>query len=108
MPYRTFLIQINPPPARHRHSGFAGLPDLSIWLSVDPMSDKYPRLSPYVYCANNPVKLVDPNGEEIGDYFDLNGFFLGSDGIDDGKVYVVDSKNWDQIKNTGFVSDNGK
>ncbi len=39
--------------------------DLSIWLSVDPMSDKYPNLSPYVYCANNPIKLVDPNGEEI-------------------------------------------
>ena len=32
--------------------------DLSIWLSVDPMSDKYASLSPYVYCANNPVKLV--------------------------------------------------
>ena len=41
--------------------------DLSIWLSVDPMASKYPSLSPYVYCANNPVKLVDPNGEEIGD-----------------------------------------
>ena len=39
--------------------------DLSIWLSVDPMSDKYASLSPYVYCADNPVKLVDPNGEEI-------------------------------------------
>ena len=39
--------------------------DLSIWLSVDPMSDKYASLSPYTYCANNPVKLVDPNGEEI-------------------------------------------
>ena len=39
--------------------------DLSIWLSVDPMSDKYPSLSPYVYCANNPIKLVDPNGMEI-------------------------------------------
>ena len=39
--------------------------DLSIWLSVDPMSDKYPSLSPYVYCANNPIKLVDPDGEEI-------------------------------------------
>ncbi len=38
--------------------------DLSIWLSVDPMSDKYPSLSPYVYCADNPVRLVDPNGED--------------------------------------------
>jgi RHS repeat-associated protein len=39
--------------------------DLSIWLSVDPMADKYSSLSPYTYCANNPVKLVDPKGEEI-------------------------------------------
>ena len=38
--------------------------DLSIWLSVDSMSGKYPSLSPYVYCADNPVKLVDPNGED--------------------------------------------
>ncbi len=38
--------------------------DLSgLFLSVDPMSDKYPYLSPYAYCAWNPVKLVDPNGK---------------------------------------------
>jgi len=30
--------------------------------SVDPMSDKYPSISPYAYCAWNPVKLVDPDG----------------------------------------------
>ena len=41
--------------------------DLSIWLSVDPMSDKYPSSSPYTYCANNPVRLVDPNGEKWED-----------------------------------------
>ena len=48
-----------PPSERHYHS------TLSIWLSVDPMSDKYPGVSPYVYCANNPVRLVDPNGRDI-------------------------------------------
>ena len=42
--------------ARYYDSG------LSIWLSVDPMSDKYPNMSPYNYCANNPVILVDPDG----------------------------------------------
>ena len=35
------------------------------WLSVDPMADKYPSISPYAYCTWNPVKLVDPDGEEI-------------------------------------------
>ena len=28
------------------------------------MADKYPGFSPYAYCTWNPVKLVDPNGEE--------------------------------------------
>ena len=36
-----------------------------LFLSVDPMSDKYPSLSPYAYCAWNPVKLVDPQGDTI-------------------------------------------
>lgn len=34
------------------------------WLSVDPMADKYPSISPYAYCAWNPVVLVDPDGKE--------------------------------------------
>ncbi len=37
---------------------------LGIWLSVDPPADKYPGLSPYAYCANNPVMFVDPDGRE--------------------------------------------
>ena len=28
---------------------------LTGWLSVDPMADKYPSLSPYAYCGWNPV-----------------------------------------------------
>ena len=38
---------------------------LGIWLSVDPMSDKYPSLSPYVYCADNPMRLVDVEGYDV-------------------------------------------
>ena len=38
---------------------------MTMWLSVDPMADKYPNMSPYNYCAGNPVKLVDPDGREI-------------------------------------------
>ena len=35
-----------------------------LFISVDPMADKYPSLSPYAYCACNPINLVDPDGEE--------------------------------------------
>ena len=41
-------------------------PTLSgIFLSVDPMADKYPSINPYAYCAWNLVKLVDPDGRDI-------------------------------------------
>ena len=34
------------------------------WLSGDPLESKYPFVSTYSYCLNNPVVLIDPNGEE--------------------------------------------
>jgi RHS repeat-associated protein len=39
--------------------------DLSVWLSVDPMAHKFPSMSSYMYCAGNPVMLVDPDGRVI-------------------------------------------
>ena len=33
---------------------------MTMWLSVDPIADKYSGISPHAYCAWNPVKLVDP------------------------------------------------
>ena len=35
------------------------------WNTQDPMAEKYQRYSPYNYCVNNPISLVDPNGEKI-------------------------------------------
>jgi len=32
------------------------------FISRDPMFEKYPSISPYTYCANNPLKFVDPTG----------------------------------------------
>lgn len=44
---------------------------MTMWLSVDPMADKYPSISPYAYCAWNPVKLVDPDGNEAFENDDI-------------------------------------
>jgi RHS repeat-associated protein len=35
-----------------------------IWYSVDPLAEKYPNMGSYVYCADNPVKYVDPDGKK--------------------------------------------
>ena len=37
----------------------------SFWLSVDPLADKYPAISPYAYCTWNPIKFVDPDGNSV-------------------------------------------
>ncbi len=49
-------------------------PKVSVWLSVDPKAQKYPTMSPYIFVANNPVMLIDPNGMEI----DWGGNLMGA------------------------------
>ncbi|MDR6969265.1 RHS repeat-associated protein [Flavobacterium arsenatis] len=34
----------------------------SIWLSVDPLAEKFPSWNPYNYTMQNPINLVDPTG----------------------------------------------
>lgn len=41
---------------------------MTMWLSVDPMADKYPSISTYNYCMWNPVKLIDPDGMEADEW----------------------------------------
>jgi len=38
---------------------------LSTFNSTDPMWYKYPHLSPYAYCADNPVNFIDPDGRAV-------------------------------------------
>ena len=35
---------------------------LGRWDRIDPLCEKYYSVSPYAYCANNPVSFVDVNG----------------------------------------------
>ncbi len=67
--------------ARHYDS------ELSVWLSVDPMADKYPSTSGYNYCAGNPVMLIDPNGMETianNDWYqDLDGNYVFDESVNE-------------------------
>jgi len=85
-------------------------PEVSIWLSVDPMSDKHPDYTPYAYCYNNPINLIDPwgldtitdpngNKQNVGTGYQAtsNGKFLYGDGLQ--------PKVWDPIVVTGNEQD---
>ena len=66
--------------------------DLSIWLSVDPLSDKYPNLTPYAYCANNPVMLVDPDGRDVWEINDEGKVVNHIEDETKDAFYMVDKK----------------
>ena len=40
-------------------------PLLGRFTSIDPMAEKYYSISPYAYCAGDPINIVDPTGKDI-------------------------------------------
>jgi len=58
----------------------------SRFLTIDPLAEKFPWQSPYVFCSNNPVNRIDPDGRAD---FLLNGKVIGNDGVDDQRMLAV-------------------
>ncbi len=47
------------------------------WWTMDPLAGKYYEMSPYNYCANSPVRFIDPNGMWYEDPPQRNNFWSG-------------------------------
>lgn len=48
-------------------------PSFHRFTTMDPLCEKYYGISPYAYCARNPVNLVDPEGKHIRIIYIENG-----------------------------------
>ena len=44
-------------------------PALATTWQQDPLADKYPQLSPYSWCAANPIRNTDPTGRKAEIFF---------------------------------------
>ena len=60
-------------------------PAMPLWNAMDPLAEKYPDVSPYVYCHNNPVNNIDPDG--MDDYYSITGKFLSHE--DNGTDFIM-------------------
>lgn len=75
------------------------------WLMVDPLADNYYPISPYAYCANNPVRLFDPNGMFYDDYISsFNGKFLGSDNFPSKRIFMIDDEKFHEINKKNGIT----
>ena len=61
-------------------------PRTSLWYGMDPLTEKYPEISSYIYCHNNPVKLMDNDGAD--DFFNSSGYYVKSSGQTN-IIYIV-------------------
>lgn len=56
-------------------------PRIARWNTQDRYAEKYPSVSPYSYCANNPINITDPTGDTLRLSID-------------GQTYRVDHQGW--------------
>ena len=64
-------------------------PVTSLWYGVDALTEKYPTMAGMIYCMNNPVRLVDLDGNDS--YYTKNGDYIGSNNKKSDLIYIVSS-----------------
>ena len=90
-------------------------PAFAQFTQMDPLCEKYPHLSPYAYCAGNPVRYVDPDGMRVEVIKNADGSYRVTNVIVDGDLNIYDvSGGWENRVSIGeamtqrsFTNDDG-
>jgi RHS repeat-associated protein len=70
-PYRFNAKEVDPETGLAYYGARYYQSKLGVWLSVDPLAQKYPSFSPFCHAVNNPAFFVDPNGAESIEFDDI-------------------------------------
>ncbi len=65
-------------------------PKISMFYGVDPLAERFPSMSSFSYAANNPIRLIDINGENPGE-----------GDATDGTYVIIYAKGWDNPHTKG-------
>ena len=84
---RKFGLDLNDFHARQQD------PLIGRFTAIDPMAEKYYSVSPYVYCAGDPINFIDPTGcDSIFAFKNKELAYIGNDGKNSGDVYLVEGR----------------
>jgi RHS repeat-associated protein len=99
------LSQSSTSPNRYAYTGQEWIPELGLdwydhsarlydpwvgrWWAVDQLAHERIQLNTYNYSQCNPILKNDKSGLLDGDFYSRSGDYLGTDGIDDDKVYLL-------------------
>ena len=92
-------------------------PERGRWFTQDRFAEKYYSIGQYNYCADNPVKLIDPTGMSSDEYYNEKGVKIYVSAGNKGKDYlnlytladrvnVIGASNKYGVVKAGFSCDN--
>lgn len=74
------------------------------WNTADPKSEKYSGSSPYIYCGNDPIGNIDPDGSVYDKYYNSLGYLMYDTGKGD-KTYVIRAAGYEHDFRVNSISE---